>query len=30
MKKINLHISGMHCVSCEILLERELKKIPGV
>ncbi len=27
MKKI-LHISGLHCVSCEILLEKELKKIP--
>lgn len=29
MKKI-IHISGMHCVSCEIILEKELKKIEGV
>ena len=29
MKKI-IHITGMHCISCEILLEKELKKIAGV
>ena len=29
MKK-KLHIQGMHCVSCEILLEKEFKKIPGL
>ena len=29
MKEI-IHISGMHCVSCEILLEKELKKINWV
>lgn len=28
MKK-KIHIKGMHCVSCEILLEKELKKLPG-
>jgi sulfite exporter TauE/SafE/copper chaperone CopZ len=30
MKKLTLHVSGMHCVSCETLIERELKGIPGV
>lgn len=25
-----LHIAGMHCQSCELLLERTLKKIPGI
>lgn len=30
LKKINLRISGMTCHSCEILIERQLKKIPGV
>lgn len=29
MKK-SFHLSGLHCTSCEILLEKELKKIPGV
>lgn len=29
MKKI-INISGMHCVSCEMLLEKELKKIDSV
>ena len=27
--KTKINIQGMHCVSCEILLEKELKKIPG-
>lgn len=27
MKKI-IHIKGMHCVSCELILEKGLKKIP--
>ena len=29
-KKIRLKIEGMHCASCEILIEREFKKITGV
>ncbi len=24
------HVEGMHCASCELLMEKELKKIPGV
>ncbi|KKQ27237.1 MAG: Heavy metal transport/detoxification protein [Candidatus Magasanikbacteria bacterium GW2011_GWC2_37_14] len=30
MKKITIPIKGMHCRSCEILIESGLKKIPGV
>ncbi|MBU2257668.1 MAG: sulfite exporter TauE/SafE family protein, partial [Candidatus Omnitrophica bacterium] len=30
MKKTTFNIAGMHCVSCEVLLEKELKKISGV
>lgn len=30
MPKINVSIVGMHCRSCEILIEDEYKKIPGV
>jgi len=30
MNKCRIGISGMHCRSCEILVEDELKKIPGV
>lgn len=30
MKKITVPIKGMHCRSCEILIESGLKKIPGV
>lgn len=30
MSKKTYHINGMHCASCEILLEKEIKKIPGV
>ncbi|MDD5769909.1 MAG: sulfite exporter TauE/SafE family protein [Candidatus Gracilibacteria bacterium] len=29
MKKI-IHIKGMHCISCEVILEKELKNISGV
>ena len=29
-KKINLSLSGMHCSSCALLIERSLKKVPGV
>lgn len=29
-KKLNMQISGMHCASCEVLIERKLQKIPGV
>ncbi len=30
MKKIILPVSGMHCKSCEMLLEEKIKDIPGV
>lgn len=30
MKNCNIHIKGMHCRSCEILIEEELLKISGV
>ncbi|MEK7158998.1 MAG: sulfite exporter TauE/SafE family protein [Patescibacteria group bacterium] len=30
MKKITIPIRGMHCRSCEILIENELKKISGI
>lgn len=30
MNKQKVHIQGMHCRSCELLLEDELKKVPGV
>ena len=30
MKTREIHIKGMHCRSCEILIEDELKKVPGV
>lgn len=29
-KKINLHINGMHCQSCEIMIKEELGEVPGV
>jgi len=30
LKKIQLKIQGMHCKSCEILIERKLRKIEGL
>lgn len=30
MKHVSLHISGMHCVSCEILIGEELSSLPGI
>lgn len=30
MKKLHVKIHGTHCASCEVLIERTLKKIPGV
>lgn len=30
MEKTTIHITGIHCRSCEILIEDELLKIPGV
>mgnify|MGYP001592439480 FL=1 len=29
-KKLKLKIDGMTCSSCEVLIENEFKKIPGV
>lgn len=29
-KKVHLKINGMHCASCEILIERKFKQVPGV
>lgn len=29
-EKINLSLSGMHCTSCAGIIERSLKKVPGV
>lgn len=28
--KVNLAISGMHCASCALIIEKALKKLPGV
>ena len=30
MRKQQVHIKGMHCKSCELLIEDELLKVPGV
>ncbi|MBI2464427.1 sulfite exporter TauE/SafE family protein [Candidatus Peregrinibacteria bacterium] len=30
LKKICLKINGMHCASCEVLIERKLKQFPGI
>ncbi len=30
MKTLNLHVSGMTCSSCEVLIERNLQKVEGV
>jgi uncharacterized protein len=29
-KRLKLKIDGMHCINCEVFIERSLKKIPGV
>ena len=29
-KRVDLEIAGMHCASCALLVERSLKKVPGV
>ncbi len=30
LKKVKLKIHGMHCASCEVLIERKFKKVSGV
>jgi len=30
MEKIIIPVSGMHCTSCEILLEKSIKKLPNI
>lgn len=30
MKKLTLHVTGMHCQSCEVLLTDEISELPGV
>ena len=30
LKKVKLKVHGMHCASCEVLIERKFKKISGV
>jgi len=30
MKKLKLHITGMHCASCEVRIESKFKQIPGI
>lgn len=30
MKKIKLHVKGLHCPSCDIYMERELQNIKGI
>ncbi|MDR3519437.1 MAG: sulfite exporter TauE/SafE family protein [Candidatus Pacebacteria bacterium] len=30
LKKVKLKIHGMHCASCEVLIERKFKKVDGV
>ncbi len=30
LKKVKLKIHGMHCASCEVLIERKFKKVPGI
>ena len=29
-QQMHVHINGTHCASCEVLLERRLKRVPGV
>ncbi|MDP3763616.1 MAG: sulfite exporter TauE/SafE family protein [bacterium] len=30
MKKVELKIHGMHCASCEVMIERKFKTVPGI
>ncbi len=30
LKKLKLKIGGMHCANCEVLIERQFRKIPGI
>jgi len=30
MKKIDLNISGMHCASCALIIEKQVKKLDGI
>lgn len=30
LKKVKLKIHGMHCASCEVLIEQKFKKVPGI
>ena len=30
MKRIDVKVEGMTCASCEVILERAMKKVPGV
>lgn len=30
LKKVQVNIKGMHCASCEVLIERKFKKVAGV
>lgn len=30
MKNYTFHITGMHCASCEVLIEKKIKKVAGV
>ncbi len=30
LKKVCVNINGMHCASCEVLVERKFKSIPGI
>src|ERR1700682_3171642 len=29
-RRLKLKINGMHCINCEVFIERSLKKVPGV
>ena len=29
-KNVSLLLSGMHCASCALIIEKSLKKVPGV
>jgi copper chaperone CopZ len=30
MNKLNIQTSGMHCRSCELMLEKAIKKLPNI